>query len=52
MRFGEESMNRVLKWMNNAKIPDDAAILDIGTGNGAFLVELVRAEGNGTISSI
>ncbi|XP_067373973.1 EEF1A lysine methyltransferase 2 isoform X2 [Channa argus] len=38
--FGEESMSRVLRWMDKAKIPEDAAILDIGTGNGAFLVEL------------
>lgn len=41
VRFGEESMSRVLRWMDNAKIPENAAILDIGTGNGAFLVELV-----------
>ncbi|XP_057704518.1 EEF1A lysine methyltransferase 2 isoform X2 [Corythoichthys intestinalis] len=39
-RFGEESMSRVLRWMEKAKIPEEAAILDIGTGNGAFLVEL------------
>uniref|UniRef100_A0A3Q0RA67 EEF1A lysine methyltransferase 2 n=1 Tax=Amphilophus citrinellus TaxID=61819 RepID=A0A3Q0RA67_AMPCI len=38
--FGEESMSRVLRWMGKAKIPESAAILDIGTGNGAFLVEL------------
>ncbi|KAM9366054.1 EEF1A lysine methyltransferase 2 isoform 3-T3 [Pholidichthys leucotaenia] len=38
--FGEESMSRVLRWMDKAKIPENAAILDIGTGNGAFLVEL------------
>ncbi|KAF6736952.1 Protein-lysine N-methyltransferase mettl10 [Oryzias melastigma] len=40
--FGEESMNRVLGWMETAKIPENAAILDIGTGNGAFLVELAK----------
>ncbi|XP_037128439.1 EEF1A lysine methyltransferase 2 [Syngnathus acus] len=40
--FGEESMNRVLKWMDNANIAKDAAILDIGTGNGAFLVEMAK----------
>lgn len=44
VRFGEESMSRVLGWMQTAKIPENAAILDIGTGNGAFLVELVRKE--------
>ncbi|XP_057704520.1 EEF1A lysine methyltransferase 2 isoform X4 [Corythoichthys intestinalis] len=41
-RFGEESMSRVLRWMEKAKIPEEAAILDIGTGNGAFLVELAK----------
>lgn len=34
-------MSRVLRWMDKAKIPEDASVLDIGTGNGAFLVELV-----------
>ncbi|XP_053731705.1 EEF1A lysine methyltransferase 2 isoform X1 [Synchiropus splendidus] len=38
--FGEESMRRVLRWMEKEKIPKNASILDIGTGNGAFLVEL------------
>lgn len=41
VRFGEESMRRVLRWMDKANISENAAILDIGTGNGAFLVELV-----------
>ncbi|XP_058507532.1 EEF1A lysine methyltransferase 2 [Solea solea] len=40
--FGEESMTRVLRWMDKVKIPEKASILDIGTGNGAFLVELAR----------
>ncbi|XP_062256766.1 EEF1A lysine methyltransferase 2 isoform X2 [Platichthys flesus] len=40
--FGEESMSRVLRWMERAEIPENAAILDIGTGNGAFLVELAK----------
>ena len=34
-------MRRILKWMDKAQIPENAAILDIGTGNGALLVELV-----------
>lgn len=34
-------MNRVLRWMDKAEIPANAAILDIGTGNGAFLMEMV-----------
>ncbi|TDH01360.1 hypothetical protein EPR50_G00179760 [Perca flavescens] len=40
--FGEGSMSRVLRWMDKANIPENAAILDIGTGNGAFLVELAK----------
>ncbi|XP_034008087.1 EEF1A lysine methyltransferase 2 isoform X2 [Trematomus bernacchii] len=40
--FGEESMSRVLRWMDKAKIPEDSSVLDIGTGNGAFLVELAK----------
>uniref|UniRef100_A0A9L0IXI6 EEF1A lysine methyltransferase 2 n=1 Tax=Equus asinus TaxID=9793 RepID=A0A9L0IXI6_EQUAS len=39
--FGEESMNRLIRWMQKHKIPLDASLLDIGTGNGVFLVELV-----------
>ncbi|XP_071336439.1 EEF1A lysine methyltransferase 2 isoform X4 [Trachinotus anak] len=35
-------MSRVLRWMEKVKIPENAAILDIGTGNGAFLVELAK----------
>lgn len=37
-------MSRVLHWMERARIAEDAAILDIGTGNGAFLVELVGTQ--------
>ncbi|XP_068597378.1 EEF1A lysine methyltransferase 2 isoform X2 [Brachionichthys hirsutus] len=40
--FGEESVNRVLRWMEQAGVPQNAAILDIGTGNAAFLVELAK----------
>nr|XP_021492201.1 EEF1A lysine methyltransferase 2 isoform X2 [Meriones unguiculatus] len=40
--FGEESMNRLIRWMQKHKIPLDASVLDIGTGNGVFLVELVK----------
>ncbi|XP_062863532.1 EEF1A lysine methyltransferase 2 isoform X2 [Trichomycterus rosablanca] len=35
-------MNRVIRWMEKVNIPEDAAILDIGTGNAAFLVELAK----------
>ncbi|XP_073859139.1 EEF1A lysine methyltransferase 2 isoform X4 [Macaca fascicularis] len=41
-QFGEESMNRLIRWMQKHKIPLDASVLDIGTGNGVFLVELVE----------
>lgn len=34
-------MNRLIRWMQKQKIPLDASVLDIGTGNGVFLVELV-----------
>ncbi|XP_007255150.2 EEF1A lysine methyltransferase 2 isoform X1 [Astyanax mexicanus] len=40
--FGQGSMHRVLKWMVKQNIPKNAAILDIGTGNGVFLVELAK----------
>ncbi|XP_027711694.1 EEF1A lysine methyltransferase 2 isoform X2 [Vombatus ursinus] len=35
-------MNRLIKWMEKRKIPLDASVLDIGTGNGIFLVELAK----------
>ncbi|XP_067909452.1 EEF1A lysine methyltransferase 2 isoform X2 [Heterodontus francisci] len=41
--FGEESMDRIITWLETQKIPKDAALLDIGTGNGVFLVELAKA---------
>lgn len=37
-------MDRVLRWMEKEEIPEDTAILDIGTGNGVLLVELVGFE--------
>ncbi|XP_025921363.1 EEF1A lysine methyltransferase 2 isoform X2 [Apteryx rowi] len=39
--FGEESMVRLIRWMEKRKIPLDSSVLDIGTGNGVLLVELV-----------
>eukprot|EP00079_Xenopus_tropicalis_P037721 XP_017951492.1 PREDICTED: protein-lysine N-methyltransferase METTL10 isoform X2 [Xenopus tropicalis] len=39
--FGEGSMARVIRWLNAHKVPQTASILDIGTGNGMLLVELV-----------
>ncbi|KAM5272481.1 EEF1A lysine methyltransferase 2 [Ctenodactylus gundi] len=40
--FGEESMTRLIRWIQKHKIPLDASVLDIGTGNGVFLVELAK----------
>lgn len=41
IRFGEESMTRLIRWMEKQNIPLDSSVLDVGTGNGALLVELV-----------
>ncbi|XP_069468143.1 EEF1A lysine methyltransferase 2 isoform X1 [Ambystoma mexicanum] len=41
--FGEESVARLLRWLQKQKVPLDAAILDIGTGNGLLLVELANS---------
>ncbi|XP_038600211.1 EEF1A lysine methyltransferase 2 isoform X5 [Tachyglossus aculeatus] len=40
--FGEESMTRLIRWLEKQRVPLDASVLDIGTGNGVFLVELVE----------
>lgn len=41
--FGEESINRVCKWMcKNNKITKTCRILDVGCGNGTFLIELAE----------
>lgn len=40
-RFGEESMIRIIRWLEKEKVPLDSSLLDIGTGNGVLLVELV-----------
>uniref|UniRef100_A0A674JXY1 EEF1A lysine methyltransferase 2 n=1 Tax=Terrapene triunguis TaxID=2587831 RepID=A0A674JXY1_9SAUR len=41
--FGEESMIRLIRWMEKQKIPLDSSVLDIGTGNGVLLVELAKS---------
>ncbi|XP_048406638.1 EEF1A lysine methyltransferase 2 isoform X1 [Stegostoma tigrinum] len=41
--FGEESVDRVITWLESQKIPKAAALLDIGTGNGYFLIELAKS---------
>lgn len=40
--FGEESAERVINWILNAEIAKDSNILDLGCGNGMFLIELAR----------
>ncbi|KAG8543382.1 hypothetical protein GDO81_024810 [Engystomops pustulosus] len=39
--FGEGSVTRVVKWLNAQKLPLSSAVVDIGTGNGKLLVQLV-----------
>lgn len=34
-------MTRIIRWLEKQKIPLDTSVLDIGTGNGILLVELV-----------
>ncbi|XP_015277683.1 PREDICTED: protein-lysine N-methyltransferase METTL10 [Gekko japonicus] len=41
--FGEESMSRLIGWLEKQKIPLDSCILDIGTGNGYLLAELAKS---------
>ncbi|KAL8187213.1 UNVERIFIED_CONTAM: EEF1A lysine methyltransferase 2 [Gekko kuhli] len=41
--FGEESMSRLIGWLEKQKIPLDSCILDIGTGNGVLLAELAKS---------
>nr|XP_033798907.1 EEF1A lysine methyltransferase 2 isoform X2 [Geotrypetes seraphini] len=36
-------MSRLIRWLKKQKIPLDTSILDIGSGNGMFLVELAKA---------
>ncbi|XP_028823407.1 EEF1A lysine methyltransferase 2 [Denticeps clupeoides] len=40
--FGEESMSRVIRWLEEQNLPRSTAVLDIGTGNGIFLLELAK----------
>ncbi|XP_020647169.3 EEF1A lysine methyltransferase 2 isoform X1 [Pogona vitticeps] len=41
--FGEESMTRLIRWIEKKEIPRDSPVLDIGTGNGVLLVELAKS---------
>ncbi|XP_062491225.1 EEF1A lysine methyltransferase 2 [Pezoporus occidentalis] len=40
--FGEESMTRIIRWLEKQKVPLDSPVLDIGTGNGVLLIELAK----------
>jgi len=39
-------MGRVIRWIEAQHISENAAILDIGTGNGMFLMELASQKFN------
>ncbi|XP_035752480.1 EEF1A lysine methyltransferase 2 [Egretta garzetta] len=41
--FGEESMFRIIRWLEKQKVPLDSSVLDIGTGNGVLLIELAKS---------
>lgn len=34
-------MVRIIRWLEKQKVPLDSSVLDIGTGNGVLLIELV-----------
>ena len=40
-RFGHQAQNRVVQWLEKS-VDNAASVLDIGCGNGALLVALVR----------
>lgn len=41
--FGEDSMDRVCRWIfKNETITKNSRIIDLGCGNGMFLIELAR----------
>lgn len=41
--FGEESMDRVCRWIfKNSEITTNDKIIDLGCGNGLFLIELAK----------
>ena len=41
-RFGESSMNRMVKWITNChSVTKASSVLDVGCGNGMLLVSLV-----------
>eukprot|EP00123_Amoebidium_parasiticum_P008995 comp19142_c1_seq1/m.21803 comp19142_c1_seq1/g.21803 ORF comp19142_c1_seq1/g.21803 comp19142_c1_seq1/m.21803 type:complete len:223 (-) comp19142_c1_seq1:596-1264(-) len=40
--FGEDSVERMVRWMDREGLPTDAKVLDLGCGNGILLVELAK----------
>jgi len=38
--FGEDSMRRVVKWLNGSGVDKNSLVLDLGSGNGATLLSL------------
>ncbi|KAL5014464.1 hypothetical protein ScPMuIL_008734 [Solemya velum] len=38
--FGEDSQNRVARWLEKSAISPETSVLDLGCGNGAMLIEL------------
>ncbi|XP_006815349.1 EEF1A lysine methyltransferase 2-like [Saccoglossus kowalevskii] len=41
--FGHSAMNRVIKWMKDSPLVEkEDSILDVGCGNGVFLIELAK----------
>ncbi|XP_070492803.1 uncharacterized protein [Chironomus tepperi] len=38
--FDESSQTRIIKWLKKHNIPKESSIIDLGTGNGAMLLEL------------
>ncbi|MBN3290074.1 EFMT2 methyltransferase, partial [Polypterus senegalus] len=42
VRFGKESIDRIVTWLKNHNFPKDSSVLDIGTGNGMLLVEMAK----------
>ena len=41
LRYGDSSMQRILKWVHKNVTDKNTSILDLGCGNGVVLVELV-----------
>lgn len=49
--FGEDSEQRILRWMEKVKMPKDKSIVDLGCGNGMMLIEM-RNEGFTNLTGI